>query len=188
MNALFAAIARHALPSPDAPALDPVVVPEVSRAQFVMMIDALAQGFQEANSNKRPVALQLDHGTQSVVLDLALAKAGLPMLSLPVFFTGEQRAHAISACGAQLADSFGEGDSSPPIPLPAGTARITFISGSTGAPKGICLSADHMITVAQAIVEAVGDHHAGRHLALLPPGILLETVAGLLTTMIAGGT
>ena len=45
-----------------------------------------------------------------------------------------------------------------------------------------------MLTVARAIVAAVGTEHAGRHLALLPPGILLETVAGFFPTLIAGGT
>jgi hypothetical protein len=38
------------------------------------------------------------------------------------------------------------------------------------------------------VVRAVGSEHAGRHLALLPPGILLETVAGFFATMLAGGT
>jgi acyl-CoA synthetase (AMP-forming)/AMP-acid ligase II len=45
-----------------------------------------------------------------------------------------------------------------------------------------------MMQVAASVVDAVGDHHAGRHLALLPPGILLETVAGLFATLLAGGT
>jgi pyrroloquinoline quinone (PQQ) biosynthesis protein C len=45
-----------------------------------------------------------------------------------------------------------------------------------------------MLTVAQAVVEGLGSEHAGRHLALLPSGILLETVAGLFATLLAGGT
>jgi acyl-coenzyme A synthetase/AMP-(fatty) acid ligase len=104
------------------------------------------------------------------------------------FFTDAQRIHAIATCGASLSDA-PSGGAIPTAPsLPEGTARITFTSGSTGTPKGICLSADHMMEVAASVVAAVGDHHAGRHLALLPPGILLETVAGLFATLLAGGT
>ena len=50
------------------------------------------------------------------------------------------------------------------------------------------MSAQHLLEVANAVVVAVGHEHAGRHLALLPPGILLETVAGLYATLLAGGT
>ncbi|MFD2577693.1 AMP-binding protein [Novosphingobium colocasiae] len=75
-----------------------------------------------------------------------------------------------------------------PPSLPGGTARISFTSGSTGTPKGLCLSAEHMLTVARSVVDAVGSEHAGRHLAVLPPGILLETIAGFFATMLAGGT
>jgi hypothetical protein len=74
------------------------------------------------------------------------------------------------------------------IPLPPGTSKISFTSGSTGTPKPVCLSADHLLSVAQSVVDHVGDSHAGRHLPLLPPGILLETVAGFYATMLAGGT
>ncbi|MGD9665623.1 MAG: AMP-binding protein, partial [Novosphingobium sp.] len=92
-------------------------------------------------------------------------------------------------CGAQLPPIAGHVPvSSAPVPLPSGTARITFTTGSTGTPKGVCLSADHMFAVARAIVDTVGMQHAGRHLALLPPGILLETVGGFFAGLLAGGT
>ncbi len=45
-----------------------------------------------------------------------------------------------------------------------------------------------MLAVAGAVVNAVGAEHAGRHLALLPPAILLENIAGLYATILAGGT
>ncbi|WP_395336666.1 AMP-binding protein [Novosphingobium sp. BL-8H] len=127
-----------------------------------------------------------DHGVDMAVLELALLEAGVPVLSLPTFFTQDQIDHALSACGLE-----GENAHLPqpaPSPLPHGTARVTFTSGSTGRPKGVCLSAPHMLAVAGAVVGTVGHAHAGRHCAVLPPGILLETVAGYFATMIAGGT
>lgn len=138
----------------------------------------------------RPLALDLDHGVAACAAELAALELAIPILSLPRFFTIAQRQHALRSCGVAAvlgADGILPTDF-PAIDLPHGTARITFTSGSTGTPKGICLSADHMLTVARSIVEAVGSQHAGRHLAVLPPGILLQTVAGFLPTLLAGGT
>ncbi|CCA90903.1 AMP-dependent synthetase and ligase (plasmid) [Novosphingobium sp. PP1Y] len=149
------------------------------------MGQAVAELRGDAQSGK-PHVLRLDHGVEAAVLELALLDAGIPVLSLPAFFTDEQVRHAVSACGAG-----GECPSTPhPAPslLPRLTARVTFTSGSTGTPKGVCLSQSHMLTVAASVVEALGTAHAGRHCALLPPGILLETVAGFFATMLAGGT
>jgi len=75
----------------------------------------------------------------------------------------------------------------PASPLPAGTAKITYTSGSTGQAKGVCLSQDQMEAVAASLVEMIGADYAGRHLPLLPLSILLENVAGLYTTLLAGG-
>jgi long-chain acyl-CoA synthetase len=44
-----------------------------------------------------------------------------------------------------------------------------------------------MERVAQGLVEAVGSEYAGIHFALLPLPVLLENVAGLYTTLLAGG-
>ncbi len=141
----------------------------------------------------RPVALQLDYGREEAILELALLEAGIPVLSLPAFFTEGQTAHALAAAGATVVLEDPDLDRRAAVPaearlLPKRTARISFTSGSTGAPKGICLSADHMLTVARAVVADLGPAHAGRHCALLPPGILLETVAGFFATLMAGGT
>lgn len=138
----------------------------------------------------RPVALQRDHSLPAVLWELALLDAGIPLLSLPGFYTKAQTKHALAASGAQaiVTDAGLSLLDLSPIALPEGTARITFTSGSTGVPRGICLSEAQMIETARAVIARVGNEHAGRHLALLPTGILLETVAGLFTTLLAGGT
>ena len=145
----------------------------------------------------RPVAVDLDHGAAACIADLALLAAGLPALPIPAFFTPEQTRHAIAeaGAGARLTANPRDPDGiaialldTRPMPLPEATAKISFTSGSTGAPKGICLSAEHLIGVAQSVVDRIGRDHAGRHLALLPPAILLENVAGFYATMLAGGT
>lgn len=162
----------------------------ITYAALAERVAAEMRAIGEALPEGRPLALDLDHGQRSVICELAALELGVPVLSLPTFFTADQRKHALRACGASaMAAAAGyiplDNDR---VTLLSDTARITFTSGSTGTPKGICLSAEHMLIVARSVVEAVGTEHAGRHLAVLPPGILLETVAGFLPTLLAGGT
>lgn len=162
----------------------------ISYAGFAEIVTAEMQTIAEEAPAGRPLALDLDHGLRAVACELAALELGMPVLSLPAFFTSEQRDHALrsAGAGAVITAAGTTALDNDPVTLPQSTARITFTSGSTGTPKGICLSADHMLTVARSVVDAVGSEHAGRHLAVLPPGILLETVAGLLPTFLAGGT
>jgi long-subunit acyl-CoA synthetase (AMP-forming) len=70
--------------------------------------------------------------------------------------------------------------------LPDGTSKITYTSGSTGAPRGVCLSALHLETVALSLVEATAPLALRAHLCLLPLATLLENVAGVLAPLLAG--
>lgn len=173
-------------------AIDSLTGDTISYAELAGRCDAVAQKLA-ALAGGAPVAMQADHGIDTCLMELAALDRGIPVLSLPRFFTPDQVSHALTATGAAvligdaLEDAAVVGEPTSVELLP-GTARITFTSGSTGTPKGVCLSADHMLTVAKAVVDAVGSAHAGRHMPLLPAGILLEYVAGFLPTLLAGGT
>jgi long-chain acyl-CoA synthetase len=149
-----------------------------------------------------PVAILLENSPAWVILDLALARLGWPSLPLPGFFTPAQREHALADSGAGALISLTPGGSRidtagteiwvrpipcAPTPLPSGTAKITYTSGSTGRPKGVCLSQAQMEAVASSLVEVIGRDFAGRHLPVLPLSVLLENVAGLYPTLLAGG-
>ncbi len=191
MTSLMEAIRAQAEAMPERIAIDPVSSLPITYGALPGKIAELLVRFRELHA-AAAVALELDHGSEAALLELALLEAGIPILSLPSFFSESQRRHAIAASGAiplpTGRDAAGLCSPSGPAAFPAGTARITFTSGSTGNPKGVCLSADHMLAVAGEVVRAVGRDHAGRHMALLPPGILLETVAGFFATLLAGGT
>lgn len=138
----------------------------------------------------RVVAIDLANSSHWVITHFACLHAGLAQLPLPPFFTPEQRAHAVRDAGADLLISEYATTvlENPAIALPEGTALITYTSGSTGAPKGVCLSAQGMKQVAASLVHALGPHLAQRHLSILPLGVLLEQVGGLYPTLMSGGT
>ena len=64
--------------------------------------------------------------------------------------------------------------------MPAHTVKITFTSGTTGTPKGVCLSAEALQRVARGLVEAMAPLQIERHLNALPFAVLLENIAGLM--------
>lgn len=146
-----------------------------------------------------PVCVSLDNGPAWVVTDLALIRLGRVSLPMPPFFTPDQRraacrdagATAMIAPGTELTIASQGVDiialGSHPVALHEGTAKITYTSGSTGQPKGVCLSQGQMETVASALVETLGADLAGVHLPILPLGVLLENVAGLYSVILAGG-
>lgn len=161
------------------------------------------------------MATVLDNGAGWVVADQAAARAGVVHVPLPEFFAPQQLSHALRSAGvdallaprlyaAALAAAF---DAPPPHPLelagealalvrlpatpvalPAGTAKITFTSGTTGTPKGVCLSREAMDAVALGLIRAAQDLGIRRHLCVLPLPVLLENIAGLLAPLAAGAT
>jgi len=193
MNSMLPILEAHGAADPERIAIDPVIAPPLTYSALAGRVSECASRLSQEHDGSRPIALRLDHGLDEALIELAALERGVPVLSLPAFFTEEQSAHAIAQCGAGESLPFlpkrkASASRTAPFPLPPGTARITYTSGSTGRPKGICLSASHMLTVASSVVDYLGAGHAGRHLALLPSGILLETVAGFFATMLAGGT
>jgi long-subunit acyl-CoA synthetase (AMP-forming) len=70
--------------------------------------------------------------------------------------------------------------------LPAGTAKITYTSGTTGTPKGVCLGVAAQEQVAASLAVAAGLGPGSRHLSALPLATLLENVGGLYAPLLAG--
>jgi long-subunit acyl-CoA synthetase (AMP-forming) len=205
MSRVLAAVVRHANANPQATALAGGDV-RLTYAELPAEIRRAAgwlAGRLAGRAPDAPVAVALDNGPAWAVVDLALIALGRPSLPLPPFFTAEQRSHALADAGAAAivqaepdhADTTSVAGAPlnalpldlPSRPLHAGTAKITYTSGSTGRPKGVCLSLAQMEATAAAIVEVLGCELAGRHLAVLPLAVLLENVAGLYPTLIAGG-
>ncbi len=154
-----------------------------------------------------PVAFALDNSLAWVLLDLSLIALGRTSVPLPPFFTPPQQCHVLAQTGAAylitdqpLAEQehietiliigrvlYLYEQHGTTVELPASTAKITFTSGSTGQPKGVCLSQPGMEKLAQSLVDFIGADYAGIHCAILPLAVLLENVAGLYPTLLSGG-
>lgn len=156
---------------------------------LAIAIDDMAALIQEEAGSGGPIALELDNSIDGVIADLALLSLERPCVPLPPFFTAAQREAALSNAGA-AASITPQGITIldlPAMPVPEGTAKISYTSGSTGTPKGVCLSDTSMLATARSVIGRVGIETAGIHLPLLPLAVLLENVAGLYATLLAGG-
>ena len=136
------------------------------------------------------MALAMDNGIEWVLWDLAAMKTGVVLVPLPHFFTAAQSQHALksSGCAGIITTQGVARLPFAPVPLPQGTAKITYTSGTTGTPKGVCLPLSAMENVARSIVSVLGQDMAGMHCSVLPLAVLLENVAGIYAALMAGAT
>ena len=72
--------------------------------------------------------------------------------------------------------------------LPAGTIKVTYTSGTTGNPKGVCLNADALQQVATSLLAATCGRADDRHVSVLPLSTLLENLAGVYVPLLAGAS
>lgn len=156
----------------------------------------------------RVLGVLADNSPAWVLADLAAHEAGVVHLPLPGFFSAVQLRHALEQTAADVVltdqpERIGALDIGfsiigdwqgltwmqrvvEAVALPAGTAKISFTSGSTGAPKGVCLDGDGLIDTALAVRERLSDLPLRRHLAVLPLALLLENVAGIYAPLLRG--
>ena len=153
----------------------------------------------------KSVALHAQNSIDWVVVDLACQSLGILLTPIPLFFSTEQFNQVLKSVKPDLIlsdiklpmgltfkcaslDLNGcRLNQLTPINAPQGTIKITYTSGSTGHPKGVCLSEDNQWKVTNSLVEVIG-FEKPRHLCLLPLPTLLENIAGIYAPLVAGGT
>jgi long-chain acyl-CoA synthetase len=212
MNLITAALQRHASSAPLKVALQDEAG-TLTYDEMLAAIELLAQQLME----HRPgvLAILADNSKDWVLADLAAHAADIPCIPLPLFFSAAQIVHVLETAGIDqvltdqperllaalpqpglVAEPFCGAlqrvrlqRAADPVPsLPHGTRKVTFTSGTTGEPKGVCLSADMMETVAESLWIASDASRDDRHLCLLPLATLLENIGGVYAPLLAGAT
>lgn len=150
------------------------------------------------------IALRADNCLDWVVVDLAAMYACIPCVPVPMFFSPAQVEHILQQSSADLlignwSRTHGEPDSrlerldvwSRHVTQAAqrlpGSSKITFTSGSTGQPKGVCLSQAQLVEVSCALADAIeSEVRCQRHLVILPLSTLLENITGIYVPILIG--
>ena len=154
------------------------------------------------------IILTADSSINWVLADLACLTANIMLTPLPTYLSESQTAavldalqpdlwlsdHDIEDVHCSLLEEFDgmllyRRSVTRNVAVPAGTQKITFTSGSTGSPKGVCLSERSQLDVALALKARVEHICNGqpRHLCLLPLPTLLENIAGIYAPLLSGG-
>jgi long-subunit acyl-CoA synthetase (AMP-forming) len=69
----------------------------------------------------------------------------------------------------------------------AGITKVTYTSGSTGEPKGVCLSSANIAAVCEGIEDSMVQMDMSDHLCVMPLATLLENIAGVYICLLRGG-
>jgi len=212
LSRVLEALQRHATEQPDHIALDSGSV-SLTYKKLLDNVRALAAELQQSGAHV--LALAADNSPAWAVADLACIRAGIPLIPVPHFFSPTQIEHLLGHAGVdgvltdrpdsvsallqglsidqQAAQNTSIGldliaMDTANVELPDGCAKITFTSGSTGEPKGVCLQQCAMETVAASLADTTGACREDRHLSLLPYATLLENIGGLYAPLLAGAT
>jgi len=196
MRRLFEALQRRAVSAPASVLLGDDAHSQ-SVADALLAIERTAAMLAGAATPR--LASRLDNGVDALLLDLAVHRTGGVHVALPPYFSPSQFAHALQDCDATWlalprgAAAPGRGwqalphsllptlalwrrESTAASRLPPGTAVVTYTSGTTGQPKGVCLDGSALVDVAASLASAFADTDPRRHMCALPLSTLLETV------------
>ena len=161
---------------------------------------------QESNSEqKKRMAIHLDNGDVWLQIDRYATELGWIVLPVPHFFSAKQIHHMVEQGGIDcvwchqscliLWQNLGfaveqnasdaernlyflsKTNAVKSAELPIGTHKVTFTSGTTSEPKGVCLSQNHLLTVGKSLALATAHLGLTKHISLLPYSVLLENVA-----------
>jgi len=210
MNKILAAINSYAASTPEKIALIGQTT-QLTYAQLAAQIDALAEWLLAQDIGR--AGLWGENSIEWIIADLAAWKASITLVPLPRFFSNTQLQHVVAqaqlpcllVCGEIARVTEVSARKNSPVagiyldqlatntnaPALAAVAKITFTSGTTGTPKGVCLSTAALENVTLALAERIyatpgADADINRHLNLLPLSTLLENVAGVYVPLYLG--
>lgn len=206
MSRLIARLRAHAHYHPEAPA--------VAGERIVLNYDRLLDEVERLALQLpgRRLGLLLDNGPAWIVADLAALYRNITCVPLPNFFTDEQLEHAVldAEVDCLLTDQPGRVErlvadfvrfpvtvAGEPLTLgalaavvrapdPSDNTKVTYTSGSTGEPRGVCLSRCALEDKAETLARATAAGPGDASLCLTPLSTLLENIGGVYVPLLAG--
>lgn len=180
----------------------------ITAEEFEVHVNKVTNTLNQFNANV--VAYKVDNTPAWLVLDAATSATNKVAVPIAHFFSEQQTHHVLSQCAATLfiSDTVDtvQGELiatvvlfelyplyiykiivKKPINYFKDTHKVTFTSGSTGQPKGVCLSKTSQMQVAQSLCDKINIKNPV-HLCLLPLAVLLENIAGVYAPLKNGGT
>jgi len=152
--------------------------------------------------------LDIENSPQWICFDLALLDLEITNIPIPFFFSSNQKNHLIadSKLNFIITDKpeeylekgyliesnfnlFGKALFLIKIRedgLNIGVSKITYTSGTTGNPKGVCLTEENLSNTVISIVESLDIDSNDVHFSSLPFSVLLENIAGVYLPLIIG--
>ena len=161
-------------------------------------------------SNNKCIGVYIENSFEWVIIDLACMLANVTHIALPHFFSDQQLKHIISSASPDIiitdqAERFWQLDLkfsscsrtleldvlnlaavSKKSTIHKHNSKITFTSGTTGNPKGVCLNQRLIEQVTFSLKERLENLPIEQHLCILPLSTLLENIAGLYVPLMKG--
>jgi long-chain acyl-CoA synthetase len=172
-------------------------------------IKQIKEALEQRDYPNSPIGIFADNSPHWIAVDLAAQKIA-PLVPIPLFFSPEQILNTINNSGidslftsnkkfAEAIEFKGSGYQvgelhlyhSPKLltrtkNVYQNASKVTFTSGTTSKPKGVCLTSEQQWSVAQTLKNALAPLNIKRHLNVLPFAVLLENIAGVYTSILSG--
>lgn len=209
MSKVIAAINKFCEATPNKIALSNGSGKEISYQNLQNEIDKIAKILTTKKLSS--LAILSDNSPAWIAFDLACLKAKITITPLPHFFTKEQVLNAIleSKIETILCDNpenlsylnfdkesfkiFNDeffllklSEKSQVKTYHKDTLKITYTSGSSGNPKGVCLGITQIENVVFALAENLKSENLQSNLSILPLSVLLENIAGVYVILMLG--
>ena len=183
---------------------------EINYKDLVSNVHELADWLQQ--SRKKCIAVFDENSIEWVVVDLACNIAGVTHIALPEFFSNQQLMHVLNTTHPDIIIS---GHVTRLLELgpkfiscrkvlglnilslvPADNhnsrylnySKVTFTSGTTNHPKGVCLNRNLIDQITLSLIERLRELSITRHLCVFPLTTLLENIAGIYVPLMMAGT